>query len=370
MKEIRLNLPHRAYRILIGDRLLERLGRFLKRIGLGKDVVLVTNPTLEALYGTTVRKSLAAGGFSLRVELIPDSERAKSEKVIVRTIDAISRFDRARGSVSIIAFGGGVVGDAAGFIAAVYKRGIPYIQVPTTLLAQVDSAIGGKVAIDLAVAKNLIGAFYQPKLVLSDISLLTGLPVRQLASGLAEVIKYGVIADGELFEYLERDIEKVLGRDRRALEYVVFRSSVIKARIVEKDEFDRKGVRIFLNYGHTIGHAIEAASCYSTRYGHGEAVAVGMIVANSIAVRLGMLKRTDAERIESLITRAGLPTSACGVSPKRIYESHLHDKKFSGGANRFVLPVRIGAARVASAVRASAIRASIEERCAGRMRPR
>lgn len=364
MKIINVRLPHRSYKIIISRNIIGRIGKFLKALPIGADLVIVTNPRLSALYKNVLTRSLAKEGFTSRVELIPDGERAKSEKVVAGVIEKISSFDKRR-SLSLIAFGGGVVGDAAGFIASVYKRGIPYVQVPTTLLAQVDSAIGGKVAIDLPVAKNLVGSFYQPKLVVSDITLLKSLPKKQMINGLAEVIKYGVIADRSLFEYLEKNLEKVLASDEEALECIVVRSSSIKAGLVEKDEYDKKGIRMVLNYGHTIGHAIEAASGYSRRYAHGEAVATGMVVANRIAVKMGLLKERDLLRIKDLIERAGLPIFIKGVDIRKVYEAHLFDKKFTGKVNRLVLPVGIGKTKVVRSVDETFIKEAIKESSEG-----
>jgi 3-dehydroquinate synthase len=273
-----------------------------------------------------------------------------------------ARAKKKRPFIAVV--GGGVAGDLGGFVASVYKRGVPYVQIPTTLLAQVDSSIGGKTAIDLPAAKNLIGAFYQPRLVLSDVSVLKSLPRREVTSGLAEIIKYGVIKDRQLFCRVEDGLGDLLSLNEKTLEGIISRCGSIKAGIVERDEFDRKGCRAILNYGHTIGHAIEAASGYGGRYSHGEAVALGMLVANAIAVKIGLLKEADADRIGSLIARAGLPTAIRGLSPKVIYESHLHDKKFEGRKNRFILPVSIGRVRVVEGVRRDVIEASIRERVA------
>ncbi len=360
MRIINLRLPRRSYDIVISRRIVEKIGRYLKRLSIGQDVIIITNPGLRALYGKALIKSLAKDGFVPRVELIPDSEKAKSEGVVARVVERISSFDK-RKDLSIMAFGGGVVGDTAGFIASVYKRGVPYVQVPTTLLAQVDSAIGGKVAIDLPAAKNLVGAFYQPKMVLTDIALLKSLPMKQLVSGLGEVVKYGVIADRRLFEYLEKNIDRVLNHDEKSLEHIVSRSSAIKAGLVEKDEYDKKGIRMILNYGHTIGHAVEAASGYSKGFAHGEAVAIGMVAANRIAVKMGLLKEGDSLKIRRLIERAGLPVSIRGLDLKKLYEAHLHDKKFCGDVNRFVLPVGIGRARVVKGVDESLIREALKK---------
>lgn len=360
MIKIKVHLRDRSYDIVIGDGLLKKAGAILKKLNVGRDAVVVTNGRLLRLYGRPLEKSLTKCGLTVHFEIVPDSEKAKSAAIATRLIDRISKHDK-RKSIFIIAFGGGVVGDLAGFVAAVYKRGIPYVQIPTTLLAQVDSSIGGKVAIDLSIAKNMVGAFYQPRIVISDVSVLKSLSTGQVRSGLAEIIKYGIIEDARLFSFLESNYAKILKRDRNALEYVIRRSAGIKAGFVERDELDKKGVRAILNYGHTIGHAIEAASGYSGRYNHGEAIAIGMIIAARLSQKLGLMRQGQADRIERLIKSAGLPARIEGLKFKNIYESHLHDKKFSRKKNRFVLPTGIGRARVIEAVSDSAIRSVIKE---------
>ena len=310
---------------------------------------MITNKTLKRVYGKTLKRSLNRSGITVKFELVPDSEKTKSSGILLKVLDRIAAYGRRR-SPFIIALGGGVIGDLAGFAAAVYKRGVPYLQIPTTLLAQVDSGIGGKVAIDLPAAKNLVGAFYQPKAVISDINVLMSLSPRQVRNGLAEIIKYGVIKDRPLFVYLERNYKKAVGLNKKVLEHLITRSAMIKARLVGEDEFDRKGKRIILNYGHTLGHAIETASFYSNRYNHGEAIAIGMCMAADIALKLNLLKKDDAARIERLLNWCGLSTKAKGLKFGRIYEAHLHDKKFAGNKNRFILPLTIGSARIVEAV--------------------
>lgn len=360
MGNIRVNLKDRSYSIVIESDALKKIGGFLKKLCIGKDALVVTNKGLLRLYGMKLERFLSAAGFSVKFEMVPDSERAKSSAVAINLISRIARYDKKR-ELFIIAFGGGVIGDLAGFVAAIYKRGIPYIQVPTTLLAQVDSSIGGKTAVDLDIAKNLIGAFYQPKIVLSDISLLETLSPRQIASGLSEIIKYGIIKDGRFFEFLERNYTKILLRDLTVMKYVIERSSIIKGRVVESDEFDRLGIRTILNYGHTIGHAVEAAACYSAKYNHGESVAIGMAVAADIAVRLGMISKTEADRIKRLILKCGLPVRITGLSAGRIFDSLLHDKKFERGAIRLVLPVSIGSVKVVDGIGEGAIKKAIKD---------
>jgi 3-dehydroquinate synthase len=235
------------------------------------------------------------------------------------------------------------------------------IQVPTTLLAGVDSSIGGKTGIDIPEAKNLIGAFKQPLAVIVDTEFLKALPERQLVSGMGEVIKYGIIKDPELFKYLERNISKILQKDHAALARVLYDSALIKARIVEKDEFDTKDIRIILNFGHTLGHAVEAASGYSEGYSHGESVGLGMLMASGIALKLGLLAGKDYDRIRGLVEKAGLPSSAGILSVKRIMGSCSHDKKFVKGLNRFVLPTRIGDVVVREGIPEKLIRTVVRE---------
>ena len=349
MGKIRLFLKERSYDIIVRDGALADCGKAAARLGLGTDAVVISNKTVWALHGASLRRSLKKAGLNIHLELIPDSERSKSMASLARLLSNISAFDK-RKRLFIVAFGGGVVGDLAGFAAAIYKRGVPYIQVPTTLLAQVDAAIGGKTAVDLPVAKNLAGAFYQPRAVISDTSLLKTLPDRHMRNGLAEIIKYGIIADKRLFSYLEKNHAKILNGDKKALAFAVSRSSDIKAAYVEKDECDRAGVRAALNYGHTIGHAIEAAAGYSSRYYHGEAVAAGMVVAARLAVTLRSMKKSDSTRIEKLIRACGLPVKIKGLSYAQLYRAYVRDKKFIHGKNRFVLPTRIGAVKIAEGI--------------------
>ncbi len=361
MKKIRVSLGDRSYDILIGHGLLKDAGPVSRRLDIGRDAVIITNKTLASLYKRPLERSFAKAGITSRFELVPDSEKAKSLNILTGLLQRIASYDKNR-SIFIVAFGGGVIGDLAGFAAAIYKRGIPYIQIPTTLLAQVDSSIGGKTAVDLPVAKNLIGAFYQPKAVISDISLTLSLSGRQIRNGLAEIIKYGVIKDAHLFKYLEKNYKKILARDRAALEYAVSRSSSIKAKTVETDEFDNKGRRVILNFGHTIGHAIEAASGYAGKYNHGEAIAIGMIAASRISLKLGIAKDREMARIKGLISACGLAVSAKGINFSKVYNSHLHDKKFTRRMNRFVLPVKIGYVKTVVGVPEGMVKEAIRER--------
>lgn len=342
MKKIRVHLNKRSYDIIVCYNQIKNLGSTVKKLRLGTDAVIITNPALKRLFGEKVKEALASRDFNVRFETVPEGEKAKSEKYCIKLLNNISRFDSSKRRVFIVALGGGVIGDLAGFVASIYKRGIPYIHVPTTLLAQVDSSIGGKVAIDLGVGKNLAGSFYQPRLVFSDTNLLKTLGKNDMISGMAEVIKYGVIKSPQLFRFLEKNYGKILKKEKSALQYIIRACGSIKAGVVEKDELDTKGIRVILNLGHTIGHAIEAAGHYRKAYNHGQAVALGMIAASYISERLGLLKKDDRIKIKNLIKNMGLPTRLKRLKARDILLAQEHDKKFIHGKNRFVLPVKIG----------------------------
>ncbi|HOW36017.1 MAG TPA: 3-dehydroquinate synthase [Candidatus Omnitrophota bacterium] len=348
MQTVNVSLKHNSYKICIGCRVLPQLGKLLRALSIGQDAVIITNGYINKLYGKAVVSILKKSGFSAKVFLVPDSEESKSADVVFDLIKKIAAYD-VKKNIFIIAFGGGVVGDAAGFVASMYKRGIPYIQVPTTLLAQIDSAIGGKVAIDLSVGKNLVGAFYQPRLVLSDTALLATLDKRQIRNGLAEAVKYGVIRDRRLFNYISNNYKKLLSCDLKALAEVVRCCSKIKAGVVSADEKERKGIRTILNFGHTLGHAIETAGGYR-RYHHGEAIALGMRIAADISCRLGVMKEGDSLRLGQLLSSIGLPSAIKGVRASDITEAVSHDKKFRDRKNRFVLPTKIGQVRIVEGV--------------------
>ncbi|MEI6438205.1 MAG: 3-dehydroquinate synthase [Candidatus Omnitrophota bacterium] len=353
MKQISVKLKENSYPIVVGDGLLPLLPEFLKKLRLGPDVVVITNPLVNRLHGKALSASLLHKGYSLKFFEVEDSERAKSADVAFDLVGRIAAY-AADKKLVIIAFGGGVVGDLAGFVAAVYKRGVPFVQVPTTLLAQVDSSIGGKVAVDLPQGKNLAGAFYQPKLVLADTALLGTLSERQLRNGLAEIIKYGVIKDAALFSYLEKNYAGILRAEPGALSHVVLASAAIKARVVELDEKETKGLRTILNFGHTLGHAVETAGGYE-KYHHGEAVALGMRAACALSCLLKLMKPLEAARVETLLTAVGLPERVEGVPEARILKAMTFDKKFSGSRNRFVLCEAIGRVIVKEAVPAAMI---------------
>ncbi len=345
MKIIKVNLKKRSYNIIVGSGIIKSLGVSIKRLGLGADAYIITNSRVKNKHGVTLSRALKDAGFTVRFKIVADSEQSKSIETVSSVIKDIAGYDNKR-RIFIVAFGGGVIGDLAGFIASVYKRGVSYVQVPTTLLAQADSSIGGKTAVDLTHGKNLVGAFYQPRLVFSDIALLKTLDLRQLKSGLAEVIKYGIIKDRRLFAYLEKRYLDILALKPSALEFIVGRSSLIKAKVVQEDEREEKGVRTVLNFGHTIAHAIEAACDYKG-YNHGEAVALGMLFASDLSRELGLIKSETSKRIENLTKAIGLPTKIKGILLKDIIRAYYHDKKFVGAKNRFVLIKGLGETKIA-----------------------
>ncbi len=332
------------YTITIGHGILGEFPRYIRGLGLGKDAAVISHPSIERLYGVPLSAALKKAGYTVKILNVPEGEKSKSAAIALRLLKQISAYDVDK-KIFIIALGGGVVGDLAGFVAAIYKRGVPYIQVPTTLLAQIDSSIGGKTAIDLETGKNLVGAFYQPKLVLADTGVLKTLDKRQIRNGLAEAIKYGIIGDTKLFSYIEANHKKFLKGDIKVLNFIVRRCARIKAGIVSKDEKETKGLRTVLNFGHTVGHAVEAAGRYD-QYHHGESIGLGMRVAARISVGMGLLAASQELRINRLITSVGLPEKITGVGLAKILDLMRHDKKFTAGHNRFVLVQKIGQAVV------------------------
>lgn len=360
MKEIIVKLGKDSYPIKIGRGILKRTGLFVSRMRLGKDAVIITNTGINRLYGRSLQNSLKGEGISAHTEIVADSEASKSHKTFFRVINHITRFDRGK-KPFIIALGGGVVGDLAGFVAAVYRRGVPLIQIPTTLLAQVDSSVGGKAAIDTPFAKNLVGVFYQPRAVIADTAVLKTLPQREISSGLSEIIKYAVISSSSFFDFLDNNLSSLKKMDQNKIEYAIKKCCEIKAKIVSLDEKDASGIRAILNYGHTVGHAVETAGGYGKRYNHGEAVALGMIAAANISCKSGMLSQEELSRIKDIIGKAGLPIKISGIRFSKIWAAQLHDKKFARGINAFVLPQKIGKAVVVKNVPKDLVRAAIRE---------
>jgi 3-dehydroquinate synthase len=342
-KNIFVKLANHPYRIYAGKNVLKTLPTLIKTSKIGHDAVIITTDAIAAFHGKKIKQILAKACMSLLFLTVPDSEKSKNADCAFGLIEKIQRFDKAK-KIFLVAFGGGVVGDLAGFTAAIYKRGVPYIQVPTTLLAQIDSAIGGKTAVDTAFGKNLVGVFYQPSFVVADATLLATLPQDQLRAGLAEAIKYAVIKDPRLFSFLEKNYHKILKRNSLALNHLISRCAQIKAEIVARDEFDKKQVRMILNFGHTIGHAVEAASHF--KVSHGEGVAIGMVNACRLSVQLEFLKEEEAAKIIGLIKKTGLPTHAKNISAGSILKAMAYDKKFTK-TNRFVLLEKIGRTKIA-----------------------
>lgn len=343
MQTLTVNLGERSYPIHIGEDILPRAGEYLAQAGLPGKVAVVTNPIVAQLYLDPVNDALKSHGFEVVPILIPDGEEHKNLSTLAKIFDRLID-ERVERKSCILALGGGVIGDVAGFAAATYLRGVPYVQVPTTLLAQVDSSVGGKTAVDHREGKNLIGAFYQPRLVLIDVGALDTLPRRELVAGLAEVIKYGVIEDPALFRLLEKDIDKLIARDHKLLSQVIATSCAIKARVVEQDERE-DDYRAVLNFGHTLGHALEAATHY-TQFLHGEAIGVGMAKATALSKRLGYCDETVLERVCKLIAQAGLPLDMpANISLQSLIQGMEVDKKSAAGKVKFVVCAGIGKTR-------------------------
>jgi 3-dehydroquinate synthase len=351
MKKVRVRLGSRSYTVHIGAGLLEKSGMLLHDLGFSGRAVIITHPSLRILYGETLKERLTDSGFKVAILEVPEGEEQKSLETAGRLYQELTDCFAER-TTPILALGGGVIGDLSGFVAATYLRGVPLVQIPTTVLAQVDSSIGGKVAVNQGQLKNKIGAFYQPRVVIADIAVLKTLSIGELSNGLAETIKYGVIRDAELFGYLERNIKRVKSFDGRALETIVFRSAKIKADVVAKDEVD-SGLRNILNYGHTVGHAIESVSDFEIS--HGQAVAIGMMVAARISKKLGILSIGEVIRIKELIACAGLPTELPMLESTRLIHAMKHDKKILQGKIRFVLPRMIGEVFITDEVSTSVV---------------
>lgn len=339
MRTIEVPLGDRSYPIHVGHEILSRVPELLAERLKTRRVFLVTDRNVARHYGDLVESLLVDERWTVASYVLPPGEKTKSLRNAARLYDAMIDHSMDRRS-AVIALGGGVVGDLAGFVAATYMRGIPFVQIPTTLLAQVDSSVGGKVAVNHKKGKNLIGAFHQPAVVVADVSTLRTLPKREVRSGLAEVVKYGVILDDEFFACIERDAEKLLRLDPDALEHIISRSCELKAQVVAKDEREAD-LRAILNYGHTVGHAIEATAGYGI-VRHGEAVSLGMIAATHIALTLGMVGEDVLRRQRELLQRLKLPVAFQAPSMDPVLKVMYHDKKVRDGRLRFVLPTRIG----------------------------
>jgi 3-dehydroquinate synthase len=351
MQTLSVALGERSYPVHVGAGLLGRADLVVPLLA-RKSVAVVTNTTVAPLFLVQFAAVLAHEGVEVVRIVLPDGEDHKDWQTLNTVFDALLE-NRCGRDTTLVALGGGVIGDLVGFAAATYQRGVSYIQIPTTLLSQVDSSVGGKTAINHPLGKNMIGAFHQPRLVLADMDTLKTLPERELRSGLAEVIKHGLIRDAEFFAWLEDNLERLLLRDGEALAYAVRRSIEIKADIVAQDERE-SGLRRVLNFGHTFGHAIETGLGYGA-WLHGEAVAAGMVMATDLSRQLGYLSETDAGRIGSLLRRAGLPTAAKGIAPGRMQQLMSVDKKVKEGRIHFVLLERLGAATLRDDVPPAAV---------------
>jgi 3-dehydroquinate synthase len=346
VRTVTVGLGRQAYSIHIGAGLLARADLFLPHFP-QRRVSVITNTTVAALYLENFSTVLRSVGVEVFPVIVPDGEQYKNWETLNKIFDALLA-NRCERNSAIIALGGGVVGDLAGFAAATYQRGVPFIQVPTTLLAQVDSSVGGKTAINHPLGKNMIGAFYQPRLVVADIALLGTLPVRELSAGMAEVIKYGLIMDLPFLEWLEANMDSLNKRDPIALAYAVARSCENKSSVVAADERE-SGERALLNLGHTFGHAIETGLGLGT-WLHGEAVAAGTILAARLSARLGLLTTHELERTFKIFQRAGLPVEAPSLGPERYLELMSRDKKVQNGKLRLVLLRSLGKAFITSDV--------------------
>ena len=333
MQTLHVELGDRTYPIHIGSGLLKQAHLLVPHLA-SKHVAIVTNTTVAPLYLETLTKTLQSAGFNVLPIILPDGEKYKNSETLNLIYDALLQ-NRCERRTTLIALGGGVIGDLTGYAAATYLRGVPFIQIPTTLLAQVDSSVGGKTGINHPLGKNMIGAFYQPQLVLADIDTLNTLPQRELSAGLAEVIKYGLIRDSDFFLWLERNIQSLVDLDAAALSYAIYRSCQNKAEVVAADEHE-SGERALLNLGHTFGHAIENAMGYGV-WLHGEAVAAGTMLASKFSQRLGWLKEEDTERINRILKAARLPTDPPALGPEKYLELMSMDKKVLDGKIRLVL---------------------------------
>lgn len=343
-----VTLPRgQSYPVWAAWGILEDLGALLRRAGMQGDPFVLSDQTVWGLYGPRTDKALNEAGYRVAgTFVIEEGEDAKSIENWRKILDRLVRLEGGTvRSLFLINLGGGVVGDLGGFAAATYRRGIPFVQVPTTLLAQVDSSVGGKTGVNHPLGKNLIGAFHQPSAVVADLATLSTLPDRQVRSGLVEVVKYGLIRDEEFFAFLESRLAAVLSLEREPLGHAVRRSCAIKAEIVGLDEREKQGIRTLLNLGHTFGHALEAATGYG-RLAHGEAVAAGILCSAELSVSLGLLAEGERERIVNLLERMGLTSPLRGVDAERVLDAMKRDKKFIHGRNRFVLLEKVGKARV------------------------
>jgi 3-dehydroquinate synthase len=354
MRTVAVALGKRSYPIYVGTDLLSSLGKFAAKMELSHRCAVISDTHVAPLYANAAFASLRSAGFEPLLISVPAGETSKNLKMVQSCCDQLAGHRLERKSF-VVALGGGVVGDLAGFVAAIHLRGMAFVQVPTTLLAQVDSSVGGKVGVNLKAGKNLVGAFHQPRLVLCDLRTLDSLPAREFRAGLGEVLKYGIIYDARLFARLERDLPKLLRRDPKVLAEVIARCCEIKADVVRQDE-NENGLRAILNFGHTIGHAIENSAGYG-KYLHGEAIAIGQVAAAKLSVELTGLPPGEATRIEKLFQRAGLPVAIklSAIARAKLFAAMQLDKKVVGGEIKFVLAQSIGQVQSGQKVAAALI---------------
>ena len=362
---VRVELGDRSYDIVIGLDIVPELPGRIAELGLAHDVFVVTSPTVRACCAEPLTSALASAGMRWQCCEFPDHEERKCLGTYEQVLTELMDFDEGR-RVCILALGGGVVGDLAGFVAATYKRGAntDFVQAPTTLLGHADCSVGGKTGVNLKAAKNMVGAFHQPRLVWIDLKFLETLPRRELMSGLAEVIKHGIIFDEALFQFVEGRLDDILALAPDAIRRVSADSCRMKAGVVAQDELDSKGVRAWLNLGHTVGHAVEGATG-GTVYTHGEAVALGIAAAAKMSQRMGMLDAAGAERIVALLRRAGYDLQIRGCTVEEVMAFMKHDKKAARGKLRFVLPTRIGEVVLVDAVPMDIVEGVVREATAG-----
>ena len=356
-QKVRVELGKDSYEIIIGRNLQGELQEFVKGAGFSKKALLLTDSKVGKIYGEKVCSWLKAAGLEAALVTVPAGESSKSLAVAESVYTECIKAGLDRKS-PVFALGGGVVGDLSGFIAATYMRGVPFVQLPTSLLAQVDSSVGGKVAVNHALGKNLIGAFYQPKAVFMDLEMMETLPPREISTGLGEVVKYGLIYDADFFSYLESQVGAILALEHESLSHLIARCCEIKAAVVSEDEKEA-GLRRILNFGHTIGHAIEKETGYA-RYNHGEAVAIGMVGAVRLSISQGLLPEEVLPRTEKLLQALNLPIRAEGCTVDKMYEDIFHDKKTVGGKVTWVLITEIGKTACKSDISEKAVREAME----------
>ncbi|MCM8824085.1 MAG: 3-dehydroquinate synthase [Candidatus Omnitrophica bacterium] len=356
MKIIRLNLKEYSHNIYIGYNIIKKIPQYLKNLNIGNFSIIITNRKIYSLHKNHIKTIFE--NIPYKIIFVPEGEEAKSKEWVFKIIGNILENDKLKRKLFISCVGGGVVGDIGGFIASIYKRGIPYIQIPTTFLSQIDASIGGKTAINFNRAKNIIGTFYQPKAIFIDQLFLTTLPIKEIKQGIAEAIKYAVISNRDLFFYLKRNYKKILSLNISCIREVIYECVNIKAKIVEKDEKEIRGLRTILNFGHTIAHALEGSLEFKT-ISHGDAVSLGMITSSYLSYYLGICSKSEVDNILDIIKKFSLPTKL-SFSYKKVLNSLIFDKKFIHGKIRMVLLKRIGEVEVKEGISAILIRKSLQ----------